>query len=89
MDPSLPPSSHGVDEQEAKDDDDFENVEVWWFSLTFLICKLYVALYVNLNYNICVCLLKYVTKFTARKYDAKVNLSISFNARRAVTMVHW
>jgi hypothetical protein len=28
MDPSLPPSSHGVDEQEAKDDDDFENVEV-------------------------------------------------------------
>jgi hypothetical protein len=28
MDPSLPPSSHGVDEEEEKDDDDFENAEV-------------------------------------------------------------
>jgi hypothetical protein len=26
MDPSFPPSSHGVDEEEAKDDDDFEKM---------------------------------------------------------------
>jgi hypothetical protein len=28
MDSSLPPSTHGADEEEAKDEDDFENVDV-------------------------------------------------------------
>jgi hypothetical protein len=63
MDSSLPPSTHGTDEEGAKHEDAFENVDVWSVSLAFVICKLCVAFCVDSNYNIYVCLLNYVMQF--------------------------
>jgi hypothetical protein len=54
--------SHDANGEEAKDGDDnnFEDVDKWWY-VSICVMQICVELrYVDLNYAICVCLLNYV-----------------------------
>jgi hypothetical protein len=53
LDPTIPPSTQDVNEEEAKEGDDLENPEVC-NSILHLLCKLCVALCVHLNHMLCV-----------------------------------